>query len=64
MRVNITDISLVAHKTGWSDAKALTIYQNFTAGFTVLFIIFCAVDSVFGFILSRRQKPPVKSILT
>jgi len=62
--INPGFISLVAQKTGWSDAKALTNYQNFAAGFTVIFIIFCAVDSVFGFVLSRRQKPTVKSILT
>jgi hypothetical protein len=51
-------ISLFAQKVGWSYTKLQAAFQHLMTGFTVFIIIMCAVDSIFGFVKSRRLKLP------
>ncbi len=60
--INAAFISLFAQKIGWSDAKLLTVYQSAVTGFVVLFILACAIDSISGFVKSRRLKLPSLNI--
>ncbi len=56
--INPSFISLFAEKAGWTIEKAMTAYQKLATGFVVFFIIMSAVDSISGFVKSRRLKLP------
>ena len=54
--INPGFISLVAQNAGWTTEKAFTISQCVVKGFIVFVILMCAIDSISGFVKSRRLK--------
>ena len=60
--INPEFIALFTDKVGWTAEKAMTAYQSFMTGFLVFFILMSAIDSISGFVKSRRIKLPSLNI--
>ncbi len=60
--INPGFISLVAQKARWTTEKAFTVSQSAAKGFIVFVILMYAIDSISGFVKSRRLKLPSLNI--